>query len=106
MIQINPAALPSQTFYAVLGGHNCSLKLYQRGDHLYLDLWTADGDVCRGAICRNGADVLQSPSPLFKGSLHFYDFRGVSDPAFEGLGNRYALLFIPEGETVPEYFRF
>jgi hypothetical protein len=65
-----------------------------------------DLDICKGAICQYGADVLQSSNPYFNGTLHFYDFNGTSAPHWTGLDSRWVLLYVPENESLPEYFRF
>ena len=102
MQQIPLQALPGQRLQVTLDGQNCTLTLYSRGNRLYADL-NADGSaVCHGAICRNGADIVQSPSVFFSGSLHFYDTQGTHDPEYEGLGSRYILLYLAKGETRPD----
>ena len=105
MIQIDIAPLASQEFTCVLDGQYCLIWLYQRGDHMYMDLHAGKKAVCKGAVCQYGADVLQSRSADFSGTLHFYDFLGKSRPWHWGLGDRWALLYVPAGEPLPEYFQ-
>jgi hypothetical protein len=105
MIQIDVQPGASQEFTCVLGGQYVSVWLYQRGRRLYLDLWSGQNVVCRGAVCQYGADVLQSRSSHFSGTLHFYDFEGKAPPQHWGLGSRWAFLYVPEGEELKEYFR-
>ena len=106
MQKINVSPRPNQSFQAVLDGQNCVIRLYQREKHLYLDLQVEEHTVCVGAICRNGAEVLQSPSPHFKGGLHFFDQQGACDPHWEGLGSRYILLYLKADETPPPALAF
>lgn len=106
MRQISLSALPAQTFTVILDGQNCVISLYQRGKSLYLDL-EADGNaVCKGAICRNRADTLQSRASLFSGTLHFWDTEGSSPPQWEDLGSRHLLLYAPKDEELPAGLRF
>ena len=100
------SAIPNQTLNAILGGQDCALAVYWRQDRLYLDLVCNGHAIVVGAICENRANVLQSEQLYFKGSLHFFDMQGDRPPLFEGLGSRWFLLFVDEGETVPESLRF
>jgi hypothetical protein len=69
-----------------------------------LDLTVKNIPICRGAICQNGVDILQSKNANFKGTLHFYDFNGKEPPHYSGLGTRWVLLYVLETEKLPEYF--
>ena len=111
MQQIPLSKIPAQTFNVVLGSsdatrQNCTLSLYWRQTRLYLDLSTADGDVCKGAICQNRADILQSRSRHFDGSLHFFDLEGIRPPHWEGLNDRHVLVYVEKGEELPETLRY
>lgn len=70
------AAIPAETFQIVLDDQQCRITLYQRGRRMYLDLDVGDEAVCRGAICQNRASIVQSPTRLFSGTLHFWDTLG------------------------------
>lgn len=102
MHAIDLSPLPSQTINTVLGDQNCTISIYWRQQRLYLDLSVGETAVCQGAICQNRADVVQSRSRFFSGSLHFYDTEGDRPPRWEGLNSRWLLLYLPEGETPPE----
>ncbi len=110
-MQIIPlSAIPAQTLNVVLSGRYCTVSVYWRQERLYLDL-SADGvEVCRGAICQNRADVLQSRSPAFAGTLHFMDMEGDRPPHWQGLrsGNtgRWLFLHVEEGERLPDGLRY
>jgi hypothetical protein len=106
MQQIDLSPIPSQEFSCVLADQYCRIWLYQRGDYLYMDLYVGDNIVCKGAICQYGADVLQSRSIKFSGTLHFYDFLGKSRPQYYGLGERWVLLYVPAETDLPDYFKY
>lgn len=106
MKQIPLQAIPAQRLQVVLDDQNCTIAVYQRGNNLYMDLAVDADEVFNGAICRYGADVGQSPTLLFDGTLHFFDTQGQADPQYEGLDSRWYLLFIPDGEDVPEQLQF
>lgn len=102
-IPLNP--LPAQRFQIILGGVDCDVKLYSRLGSLYLNLAVNGIDVCMGAICLDGASIVQFKSPYFKGSLHFLDLEGATPPVWRGLGSRYVLLYAEEGETLATRFK-
>ena len=106
MIRIYPSALPAQTFYVVLDGQYCTMSLYQKSERLYMDLAVGASDVFKGAICLNGADIVQSPSTSFSGSLHFFDRRGNSPPHWSGLADRFMLIYVGNDEELPAAFKF
>lgn len=106
MQEIPLAPLPNQAFNVVLDDQDCTIRLYQKEDSLYLDLRVGGRPVRSGAICQNGPDILQSPSPYFKGSLHFFDTSGNCAPNWRELGTRHRLLYFAEGESLPLNLRF
>lgn len=110
MIQIPLAQIPAQTFQIVLAEQNCTISVYWRQKRLYLDLSVSDIPICIGAICQNRAEILQSPSPDFLGSLHFFDTEGDSPPLWEevdtGASGRWILLYFEDGEEIPELLRY
>jgi hypothetical protein len=93
MRQISITPLPAQTFNAVLDGQYCTISLYWRQVRLYLDLSVGTNIVCRGALCLAGSDIVQSPSPFFRGQLYFYDREGNEPPHWQGLNRRWLLLY-------------
>ena len=95
---INISPIPAQRFKCVLGGQYCVMSLRQKGRRMYLDLDLADEPVFSGAVCVHGARVNQSPSHIFRGSIHFYDMLGKDAPQFDGIGSRYILLYLTEEE--------
>lgn len=106
MQQINISPIPAQTFNVVLAGQHCTITLRWRQERLYLNLSVGAALVCQGAICENRADIIQSPAPDFAGTLHFFDLEGERPPHFEGLNTRWILLYIEEGEEIPEGLRY
>lgn len=110
MQQIPLSQIPGQTFNVVLAGQYCTISVYWRQERLYLDLSVGATVVCQGAVCQNRADVLQSKSQYFSGTLHFFDLDGDSPPRFEklntGSAGRFVLLYLEDGEELPELLRF
>ena len=95
-------AIPAQSFQIILGGQNCLIALYQRGDHLYSDLFVDQTAIWRGVICQTMVDLKPYPYLPFKGALFFVDMEGAEDPRPEGLGNRrWPLLYVDPAEELP-----
>ena len=87
-MQLIPLAqTPAQTLHIVLADQYCTISVYWRQERLYLDLSVGATVICRGAICQNRADVLQSKSQDFAGALHFLDLEGERAPRWDGLHN-------------------
>ena len=107
-MQIIPLrAIPAQELQVILDGQECTIALFWRWGRLYMDLTVGAVAVCRGAICQNGASIMQFPSTAFVGSLHFWDILGKqAAPQFDGLGGRFCLIFLSEGEEAPESLRY
>ncbi len=97
--QIQISAVPWQEFSVVLDGQNCVIALRQVGERLYADL-TVDGTgVFRGRACALGTALNCYPSPYFTGRLYFTDTTGAEDPSYEGLNDRWILLFDAEDDA-------
>lgn len=88
--------LPNQKLSVILGGQNCTISLYWRQERLYLDLTCNASVVCKGAVCQDRVDIVQSPSRYFSGSLFFLDLQGDRPPHWQELGTRYVLAYEPQ----------
>jgi len=93
---------PNQRFSVVLDDQNCTIELFQRYDHLYLNLFVDDTAVVSGVVCHDRLDLVAVDTLAFRGMLYFADVQGNSDPQYEGLGTRYCLVFVPEGEIIKD----
>jgi len=106
MQQIPLSQIPAQTLSVTLAGQSCTLSIYWRQARLYLDLSVGPTVICVGAVCQNRADVLQSKSPDFTGTLHFFDLQGERPPQWEqlytGTDGRFVLYYVAEGEELPQ----
>ena len=105
MQHIPLSPIPAQTLHIVLAGQDCTISVYWRQTHLYLDLSVGEAVICKGAICQNRAGVVQSRSRDFAGTLHFYDQEGDRPPHWQGLNNgssgRWILLYVAPPVTPP-----
>lgn len=98
-MQIVPLlAIPSQTFNVVLGGQNCVISVYQRSTGLYLDLTVNNVPTLNAQICRDRTLLVRLTYLGFAGDLIFMDTAGTSDPVYSGLGTRFKLLYLVNGQ--------
>jgi len=99
MVEIPLQPIPSQEVQVILDSQNCTLSVYWRFGKLYADLLVNSEPVFQGAICQNLQWVNQSPSPEFSGGLMFVDALGDESPVWDGLGTRWALLYLDAEEA-------
>lgn len=98
MIRIPMQKLPNQTFSIVLGGQNCVINLRQNGGRMYATLTANDAKVCDGHACLNAEPIPVWGTTRFSGKLFFIDTTGKEHPAYEGLGDRFELLYVTDEE--------
>jgi hypothetical protein len=110
MLTIPLSQIPAQTLNVILAGQYCTLSVYWRQERLYLDLTVGATVICQGAICQNRADILQSRTQDFAGTLHFFDQEGDRAPRWEGLhtgsSGRWVLVYVEEGEEMPGALKY
>ena len=99
MVEIPLQPIPAQEVQVILGGQNCTLSVYWRWGKLYADLLVDSEPIFAGCICQNLQWVNQSPSPVFSGGLIFVDSLGEDAPRWDGLGTRWALLYLDAEEA-------
>ena len=104
VLEIPLVPMPSQSLHVMLGGQECTLRIYQRHmlpqrhsvlslGRLYLDLDVGATRVVTGAVCQDRQHILQHAQALFRGRLAFVDTEGVDPPRWEGLGTRWLLSY-------------
>ncbi|WP_017133253.1 hypothetical protein, partial [Pseudomonas agarici] len=67
------SATPSQTFAAVLGGQNCTFRIYQKSTGMFLDLSIDQTKILTGVLCLNLVNIVQQEYLGFVGGLFFMD---------------------------------
>ena len=91
--------VPSQSTKVVLGGQNCQILVYQKPQGVFVDI-NADGvDISVGTIARDAVPLVSREYAGFSGNLLFIDSQGNADPSYDGLGDRFALVYL----TAEEY---
>lgn len=103
MIRIPLSPLPNQEFMIVLGKHNCTINIYQRGQHMFLDLFVANQAIQQGALVRPKASLITVSSSLFTGQLRVIDKERApleqESPNYLELGSRFELYYLSDEEV-------
>jgi len=90
---------PNQRFSVVLDDQNCTFELFQRYDRLYANVYVDDSAIITGALCLDAVPVVQVATTKFSGFLCFIDSLGNDAPQWEGLGDRWQLVFASAQEV-------
>ena len=98
MIAIPLQPVPSQVVRIVLGGQNCTLKLYQKTTGFYCDLMIDATVIWSCAICQDNNPICSYGYLPFVGVLTFYDTIANTNPQYQGLGAQYQLFYLAPGE--------
>ena len=61
--------------------------------------------IVSGGLCLNLQPVNPFPSAYFTGKLYFLDMLGTEPPQWEGLGSRWVLFYLLDGETLETAFQ-
>lgn len=105
MREIPLRQIPNQSLQTLLGGQNCTLRFYTRGveneEHLFCDLAVDQTVVFAGVICQEFFGLKLYPHWQFAGSLFFVDMQGEEPPNWRGLGTRWKLVYLENGEEWP-----
>lgn len=106
MLEIPLRSIPNQSLEIVLGGQNCTLRLYTRpvdmAEHLFLDLAVAREIIISGIICQDMTPLVPYRHLDFEGQLFFVDMQGDESPNWRGLNDRWRLVWLAPGETLED----
>lgn len=86
--------VPSQTLNTRLGDQQCSIKIMQKSNGMYISLRSDGVDIATGVICRNMVPTVRYKYLGFVGDIAFRDTEGDSDPRYSGLGTRWKLFYL------------
>lgn len=103
--EIPLSAEPSKIYKCILNNQECTIKLYQKGRNMFLDLQVGADYVCTGAVCLNLVPIVQASSPNFTGNFVFADILGDTPPQYEGLNSRYFLVYYTADEELPNVIK-
>jgi hypothetical protein len=100
MLTIPLNKVANQTLSVILAGQNCTLNIYAKLDNLFCDVGLNGSPIVTAVICQNLNFIVCRNYSSFAGNLMFIDTQGESDPNFDGLGDRYQLLYLTAAEYV------
>lgn len=104
MTEIPLIAYPSRKFQIILDGQDCTIKIYQKWNNVYLDLTVNTTPVAIGAICLLATSIVLHAQSVFRGYLFFIDMDGKEAPQWSDLGTRWRLLYYSQSEEIPVNF--
>jgi hypothetical protein len=100
MLVIPIQAVPSQQVLCVLGGQNCQIAIYQKGNSVFVDLNSNGTDMCVACLAHNAVPLDSCNSyDGFQGNLYFIDSQGLDDPEFTGFNTRWFLVYLTAAEV-------
>lgn len=89
-------AIPSQQLNTQLGGQAITLKVYQKDDEIFCDLWNDSVLIWAGIVCLTDREIKPAKFMNFNGQLIFRDLIGDENPDFEGFGSRWILQYVQD----------
>ncbi len=98
MLQIPLQAIPSQIVKAVLGNQNVQIAVYSKSVGIFVDVNSAGVDLVTGVLALHGVPIVCREYMGFAGNLLFVDTQGTNDPTYDGLGDRYQLIYLEASE--------
>lgn len=103
MQSVSLSAEKSQRFTITLDGISCTIRLYQRDNGMFIDLYVGtDTAVCLGVACLNAVRIVRydylRAKTGFKGDLFFIDTQGSDDPYYLTLGTQFKLYYVTDDE--------
>jgi len=93
VLEIPLSATPLQTLVVQLGDQSCRITVRQRRTGLFFDLVQRDVPTALGVKALDRVGLVRGPYLGFVGQLFFVDTQGADDPAYNGLGSRWMLLW-------------
>jgi hypothetical protein len=94
-------ARPTKRYRVKLDGFKTALHIryHATNEQWYMDLDVDELDIhVHGLALMTGTDWLMSRSNLQMGALILVDFQGNEDPDFDGLGDRWKLVYVTRAE--------
>lgn len=101
MIEIPLTALPHQRFSITLGDQDCVITLRQMGDYLFASAVVDQEEAFSEQLCCDRQLVPDFATTAFAGHLVFIDTLGKEHPTYTGIGTRFKLFYLADGEAWP-----
>lgn len=83
----------AQTVTTTIADQRIRLHVYQKAFGVFVDVYVNDQLILGGVLARNMVRLIRSTYLGFVGDLVFFDTQGNAAPSYEGLGDRFVLLY-------------
>ena len=90
--------LADQSLSISFEGVRFDIRVFSRGGRLFMDLAVDGVPAFYGLCCVLESPVNYSPAFPVPGEFWWVDTIGEADPFYEGLGSRFSLIWVAEGE--------
>ncbi len=87
------SALPNQVCNAVIGGQSFVIELRQLGNSLFSSVSVDGVQITRNVRATHGGGLTPWPHAGVKTQLTWQDTKGTDAPQYEGLGDRWLIVF-------------
>jgi len=77
----------------MLGGQDCTIKLYMRWTGVYMDLAWNNVTIASGRLCIDRTPIMRVGYTGFVGDFYFIDTQGTDNPNYTGFGTRWQLVY-------------
>lgn len=95
--------IPSQEFHIVLAEQNCKIKVYQKDNKTFTNLYIDDVEIWTGMLTHSFTNCKPFNYLKFKGALVFIDLYGMEDPDFNEYNTRFQLIYMSDEEFTNIY---
>lgn len=99
MKEVALKTIPAQKIQTVLASQNCTIELHQKERGLFFSLSVDGKHIVDNVLAQDANPLIHRKYVSFAGNFVFMDTKGISDPDYTGLGQRYALLYLDAGEA-------
>ncbi len=101
VLSIPVRPITNQSLQVQVDNQPCTIDLSQTNYGLFMTLYLDADLIVASVLCQNRNRIVRSAYLGFSGDFVFVDTQGNSDPAYEGLGDRYQLVWL-SSDTVNE----
>ena len=98
MLSVPLQPVPNQTVRVQLANQITQINVYYKRQGLFMDVLKNELPVIQGVICENLNRIVRSAYLGYEGDFIWVDTQGDADPVYTGIGSRFYLVYLAEGE--------
>ena len=103
-LEIPLISIVAQSLKVVLDEQSCEISIRERLGNLYMSMVVDGVSSWNNHVCYDRQNVKPYSYMPFLGGLYFVDKEGSTDPIASGLNSRYFLVYLADGEELPDGF--